>query len=278
MKPKLIGAVALVAAAAVVPAASPHGGAGVDRVNAARACKALAVQMGSAFSEVYASSGACVSAWTRTAHAARHAAEKTCRAQGKRGRVLASCVSNRTRAALATRRARTPNAAQRCAAERDALGDDAFAVKYGTNENDANAFGKCVSGIVSNRPAKAESFSASLSEVAGSGASGKATFVLKGNELFVKLTASGLEPRQAHPAHIHAGSSCASSGDVLLALTPYETATGGGTLSFKGTFTVDPAKISAPTLPNLTINVHGRTLPSGGAYDPNVVVACGEIS
>jgi hypothetical protein len=37
------------------------------------------------------------------------------------------------------------NAAKECAAERDELGTDAFAAKYGTNHNKRNAFGKCVS-------------------------------------------------------------------------------------------------------------------------------------
>ena len=38
------------------------------------------------------------------------------------------------------------NAAQFCKAERDFLGDAAFAKKYGTSANGANANGKCVSG------------------------------------------------------------------------------------------------------------------------------------
>jgi Tol biopolymer transport system component len=37
------------------------------------------------------------------------------------------------------------NAAQFCKADRDFLGDDAFARKYGSNGNAANAYGKCVS-------------------------------------------------------------------------------------------------------------------------------------
>jgi TolB protein len=43
-------------------------------------------------------------------------------------------------------RADFKNAAQFCKAERTFLGDSAFAQKYGTNDNGANAFGKCVSG------------------------------------------------------------------------------------------------------------------------------------
>jgi hypothetical protein len=37
------------------------------------------------------------------------------------------------------------NAAKRCKAERERIGEAAFKAKYGTNANKANAFGKCVS-------------------------------------------------------------------------------------------------------------------------------------
>ena len=39
------------------------------------------------------------------------------------------------------------NASKKCKAERASMGADAFKLKYGTNANKANAFGKCVSGI-----------------------------------------------------------------------------------------------------------------------------------
>jgi hypothetical protein len=42
------------------------------------------------------------------------------------------------------------NAAQTCKAERDA-DEEAFAEKYGTNKNNKNAFGKCVSGMASEK-------------------------------------------------------------------------------------------------------------------------------
>ena len=38
------------------------------------------------------------------------------------------------------------NASKKCKAERARMGADAFKLKYGTNANKANAFGKCVSG------------------------------------------------------------------------------------------------------------------------------------
>ena len=40
--------------------------------------------------------------------------------------------------------AKQQNAAKKCAAEREA-GPEAFALKYGTNKDNKNAFGKCVS-------------------------------------------------------------------------------------------------------------------------------------
>lgn len=41
----------------------------------------------------------------------------------------------------------TGNPAQLCRAERSSLGGDAFAMKWGTNHNHRNAFGKCVSAM-----------------------------------------------------------------------------------------------------------------------------------
>ena len=55
------------------------------------------------------------------------------------------------RAARAAARENAPagqarvNPARACKAEREELGEDAFADEHGTNENGANAFGKCVS-------------------------------------------------------------------------------------------------------------------------------------
>ena len=55
------------------------------------------------------------------------------------------CVSSNTREEHAERHAARTNAAKQCKAEREALGEQAFRAKYGTNENKSNAFGKCVS-------------------------------------------------------------------------------------------------------------------------------------
>jgi hypothetical protein len=48
-------------------------------------------------------------------------------------------------AADAAEIAKRVNAAKRCADERKAIGDVAFAKEYGTNKNGKNAYGKCVS-------------------------------------------------------------------------------------------------------------------------------------
>ncbi len=47
------------------------------------------------------------------------------------------------------------NAAKFCKSERERLGDEGFVEEYGENENKRNAFGKCVSGEVSNQPEEA---------------------------------------------------------------------------------------------------------------------------
>jgi hypothetical protein len=54
------------------------------------------------------------------------------------------CVSKRAKATAAAQQAAQQNAAKACKAER-AADPAAFRAKYGTGENGANAFGKCVS-------------------------------------------------------------------------------------------------------------------------------------
>lgn len=273
--------VGVLAVAAVLPASAlADRTTGQDRANGARACNALQKSMGDSFGETYATFGACVSKWTQTAHAARHAALKACKAQGKRGKALKSCTTLRTQSAVTTKQRATTNAAKTCDGERTAIGEEAFAVKYGQNENDSNAFGKCVSGIASSNGAanRAQVYSVTFGQTAGSGVSGRATLVLKGTQLFVKINASGLEAGKQHMAHIHGvttgNTACTGDpGAVLVPLTPYESANNGGNLSYTNTLTVDPAALGA--LDRLTINIHGKTV--NGAYDAAAIVACGEI-
>jgi hypothetical protein len=78
-------------------------------------------------------------------------AAKECKAEGLRGRAFGKCVSAKAKAKEAAADEQDQadatefkNAAKECDAERQ-LDAAAFAEKYGTNANDRNAFGKCVS-------------------------------------------------------------------------------------------------------------------------------------
>ncbi|HEX2162183.1 MAG TPA: hypothetical protein VHF88_10235 [Thermoleophilaceae bacterium] len=55
------------------------------------------------------------------------------------------CVSAKARAEARERKAARRKAAKQCRAEREEIGETAFAEKYGTNKSKRNAFGKCVS-------------------------------------------------------------------------------------------------------------------------------------
>jgi FtsZ-interacting cell division protein ZipA len=55
------------------------------------------------------------------------------------------CVSQRAHEAKAERKQAKRHAQRECRAERETTGREAFRLKYGTNENGKNAFGKCVS-------------------------------------------------------------------------------------------------------------------------------------
>jgi hypothetical protein len=96
--------------------------------NAAKECKAERAAIGAqAFADKYGTNkngknalGKCVSARAKAKKAKMDAADE--------------------QAATAFR-----NAAKECDAERTTMGEEAFAEKYGANENGGNAFGKCVS-------------------------------------------------------------------------------------------------------------------------------------
>ena len=96
--------------------------------NAAKECKAERKEIGAqAFADKYGTNkngrnahGKCVSAKAKAKKAEMDAAD---------GRAAAGFK----------------NAAKACDAERREMGEEAFAEKYGTNENGGNAFGKCVS-------------------------------------------------------------------------------------------------------------------------------------
>lgn len=158
---------AFIAPAAVLAQTPP----GQDRENAARACKAMRASMGlDLFRQTYGTAdsnhrnafGKCVSKWTRTERLGRLSARASCAAERNDPNFAAAhdgktfqqfygnfgrCVSSKARAARAEERQDTLNAARQCKAERRSLGVEAFRAQYGKNENDRNAFGKCVSKL-----------------------------------------------------------------------------------------------------------------------------------
>jgi hypothetical protein len=256
-------ALAALAVAAVVPlAALADPTNGTDKANGARACTQLRTSMGALFAQTYGvpsgnttnAYGKCVVSWTQSAHLARHAALTACRASGKRGAVLRTCVASRVGSQLAAQVTATKNAAQECKAERTGLGDGAFATKYGTNGNKADAFGKCVSAKRSHagENTQAGRLTATLSGTAGSGTF-TARINVKQGQLCYTLDVTGLTGITA--AHIHVK----PSGDIVVPLTA---PTNG---SSSGCVTVAAALLQQilqhPS--NYYVNVHTTAAPAG---------------
>ena len=160
-------AAAVAALALAVPAtATADETSPADQKNAAKQCKAergTTDDSRNLFAETYGTNandsnafGKCVSKKAREEHSERHAAKraakKQCKAQGLRGKAYGKCVSKAAKKHKAaedkqdkTEVAKQQNAAKKCAAEREAMGEQKFAETYGTNKNRKNAFGKCVS-------------------------------------------------------------------------------------------------------------------------------------
>jgi hypothetical protein len=170
--------IAAALAVLVVPAASFAGPSSEDRENAARACRVLRASMGldlfrQTFGTVQSNRknafGRCVSQWTRAEHQNRLSARSECQAEKSDPNFAAShdgksfdeyygtgpnhrnafgkCVSSKAKASSDEARGNAMNAAKQCKAERNELGAAEFRAKYGKNENDRNAFGKCVSQL-----------------------------------------------------------------------------------------------------------------------------------
>ena len=128
--------------------------------NAAKYCKEQRNLLGvETFRQTYGGKhafGKCVSKRVHELRAARRAAVLSCKEQlGTSGHkfrhdkpenraAFRKCVREQTQATTSDDQEGVLNAAKACKAER-ALDEDAFAVKYGTNHNKRNAFGKCVS-------------------------------------------------------------------------------------------------------------------------------------
>jgi hypothetical protein len=77
--------------------------------------------------------------------------QETYGTNGNKKNAFGKCVSQKAREEQRERRAAKREAQKDCRAERKDIGREAFAEKYGTNRNNRNAFGKCVS-----KKAKAE--------------------------------------------------------------------------------------------------------------------------
>jgi hypothetical protein len=132
-------------------------------------------------------------------------------------------------------------------------------------------------------------YSAILTPANGSAATGQATFHLDttANTLTVTIAASGLEPNQVHPQHIHGFPGLTPSrlptpaddldldgyietpegvmlaiGPILLDLLPYPIATAAGTVFFSNVYAVAPALLP---LDIRAIELHGMTVGAVGA-------------
>jgi hypothetical protein len=144
------------AAALAIPSGAIAKPTKQDRANAAKECKALrgdTDETREAFRAQYRNLGACVSEKAREEAAERRAARRSARKKCHSAKNVDRCVAVKAKKAKAAADredrediAEAKNAAKECGAEREALGEDAFVEKYGTNKNKRNAFGKCVSG------------------------------------------------------------------------------------------------------------------------------------
>ncbi|GAB3196811.1 hypothetical protein ABID22_003482 [Pontibacter aydingkolensis] len=141
-----------------------------------------------------------------------------------------------------------------------------------------------------------KTYTADIMSLNGSGVMGTATLTLKGDMLTVNIMASGLEPNQPHPQHIHGfmdsnknavcppmsadtdndglielAEGAPFYGPILLSLTPFPTAP-DGTINYTKTFPVTAGMLP---LQNNVIVLHGMTV--GNTYWPTLPVACGAI-
>jgi hypothetical protein len=292
----------LLVAGLAIPAAMGSTVNGTDKANASRACTTLRTQVGTTtFGNWYHTFGACTSTWVGKARSARVSATSTCQHRGLHGRVLASCISLRTKSKLNLTIGTFKNAAKSCAAEQANTGfatthsGSSFAAFYGTNDNDANAFGKCVSMKASGKtpptPSNnaAQHFTTTLTGLNGSGVSGSGTLLLNSdNKLKVNLSLSGLEANQSHEVAIRGMSSgnatCPTSSadtnhDNLISLSEAQPSVGNVLVALSTAQQAgEQLTASSSWLPltTRTIVVLGKTV--NGTYDATLPVACGTIA
>lgn len=145
-------------------------------------------------------------------------------------------------------------------------------------------------------------YTAALAPIADNpAAQGTATLSLKGNRLTVAIDATGLEPGQVHPQHIHGfgkgtgkkvNSTCPTAADdanddgvvdlgeglsdygpVMLPFTPFPTADEDGEIHFRETYKIKRGQLGPLT--NRAIVLHGAFVD--GDYVATLPVACGQI-
>ena len=142
--------------------------AGTGSTSARSDCAKLRASMGTtAFSQAYATFGACVSRYAPVERQVTSSAEVTCTAQqadpdfaathdgktfdefygtGKKGRnAFDNCVSIVAKANRRAEQQGRMNPARTCRTMRTTLGVSLFRLSFGNNKNDRNALGKCVS-------------------------------------------------------------------------------------------------------------------------------------
>ena len=170
---RLLLLAALFVLAVPVAYAAPPGGQGEESANASQAtspaalCREQRRQMGMAnFRSTYAPTGSpkvafdvCVAKLSQTASTNAKNAAKACQAErakdplafqtkyGKntnKANAFGKCVSMTARGLTEAQQDATLDAAAACRSERQQMGADAFAGKYGTNAKKSNAFGKCI--------------------------------------------------------------------------------------------------------------------------------------
>jgi hypothetical protein len=285
----------LLVAGLAIPAAMASAINGTDKANAARACTTLRTQVGTTtFGNWYHTFGACTSTWVGKAHSARVAATSTCKHRGLHGRVLASCITARTKSSLNTTLGTFKNAAKACAADLAKMGTSTFASTYGANDNDANAFGKCVSMRASGKtpptPSNnaAQHFTTTLTALNSSGVSGSGTLLLNNNKLMVNLSLTGLDSGQSHEVSIRGMSSgnstCPTSAadtnhDGTVSLSEAQPSVGNTLVALTSAQqTGESMAVSSSWLPltTRTVLVLGKTV--NGTYDATLPVACGTIA
>ena len=158
----------LLVAALALPATASGALSQSDYKNTSKFCKALRADMGvTTFRATYGAGkhhrnafGKCVSKNVHAVAKIHDNAVKDCRDEqaadadafntkyvtGKNHKnAFGKCVSTKQKAATNAAENDVVNASRTCRAERKSLGTEAFNAKYGKNENDRNAFGKCVS-------------------------------------------------------------------------------------------------------------------------------------